>query len=76
MNFPTTEEVLLRETQDIVLGWKAAVKRNREGWEAINEADKKAGWLSIFAHRILPPPLPPPLPVRVKIIAERMGWLP
>ena len=70
---PTDEEVLIRETQDLVQRYNAAVKRNRDGWAAINAEKQRLGWRSMFFLHPIPPPLPCPLSMRTRMIAENLG---
>ena len=72
---PSDEEVLLRTAKDAAEYWMYWTKFNRDAWEAINTEKTRLGWKAIFWRPILPPPLPAPLPTKLKIIAERMGWL-
>lgn len=76
---PTDEEVLLREAKDAADGWKGAMKANREAWDYIKSEQerlkKSLGFLALFHRPSIPPPLPPPIPTKLRIIAERMGWL-
>jgi len=68
-SIPTDEEVLLREAKDVAESWTAQMEANRAGWAAIS-AQRTVSRYST------PPPIPPPIPTKLRIIAERMGWLP
>ncbi len=67
-SIPTDEEVLLREAKDVAASWTAAMEANRAGWAAIAASRTVSRYST-------PPPIPPPIPTKLRIIAERMGWL-
>jgi hypothetical protein len=62
----------------MVADYLAAVRRNREGWQAIREAEKKRGWMGrLFpvTHPAVPPPIPMPLPSYIIARARELGLL-
>jgi hypothetical protein len=68
----------LREIEISVRDWLRAVRRNKEGWQAIHDrAAACPRWLKwlYWDRSPIPPPLPPPLPVKWQRIAAEKGWL-